>query len=90
MNNINKIKYLDLYKKIKIISNSKRFLILELTSQKAHTITELSTKLELAYNKCSDYLALLYKYGLVNKERVGKEVKITSRIRFKDNTIEFI
>jgi len=90
MSSINKLKHPEIYQKIKTLSNRKRFLILELTDQKECTITELSTKLNLAYNKCSDYLSLLYKYKLISKKRVGKEVKITSRVHFKDNMIEFI
>ena len=89
MSTEHKIKHLELYNKINSIANQKRFAILELTSQKSHTTTELSEKLNLAYNKCADYLALLYKNGLVDKQRKGKIVEITSKVKINDNLIEF-
>ena len=79
----------ELFNKIKLISNRLRFKIIELTQDKEYSITELSSKLKLAYNKCSDYVSLLEKNGLVIKESKGKEVLIRSKVRLGKNKVEF-
>ena len=79
----------ELFNKIKMISNRLRFKIIELTQNNEYSITELSSELGLAYNKCSDYVSLLEKNGLVSKESKGKEVFVKSRIRMGKKNIEF-
>jgi predicted transcriptional regulator len=78
------------YGKIKVISNKPRFRIIELTQEKQLSITELSTMLKLSYTKCADYVTLLEKDGLVEKIRDGKEVRVKSKVKIKDNQIEFL
>ena len=78
-----------LFKKIKLISNSQRFRILELTQDKELNISELSTKLKLAYNKCADYVRMLEQSGLIQKTREGKEAQIKSKVKFASTIVEF-
>jgi len=78
-----------LFRKIKLISNLQRFRILELTQDKELNISELSSKLNLAYNKCADYVRLLEQSGLVQKTREGKEAQIRSKVKFSSTLVEF-
>lgn len=70
----------DIFNKIKIISNRFRFRILELTQNKEINITELGERLNLAYNKCADYVKMLEGNELVIKKKDGKIVLIRSNI----------
>ncbi len=79
----------DLLKKIKLISNEKRFFILLLTQNTSLNITELSSKLNLAYNKCADYVTLLAKHKLVTKTKKGKEIFVKSEVIFECSKIGF-
>ena len=79
----------ELFERIKLLSNSQRFRILELTEAEQLTITELSSKLKLAYNKCADYVTLMEKKGIVEKNKVGKEVKVKSMVKLSHDKIEF-
>jgi len=74
---------------IKLISNRLRFLILELSQKNNPTITELSSKLNLSYTKCSDYVRMLEKKGLIIKTKNGKIVRIKSNVKISDNQIVF-
>ena len=78
-----------LFRKIKLISNPQRFRILELTQDKELNISELSSKLKLAYNKCADYVRMLEQLGLVQKTRDGKEAQIRSKVKFASTIVEF-
>ena len=78
-----------IFEKIKAISNEKRFEIISLTQDKKLSITKLSSKIKLAYNKCSDYVNLLEKLNLINKERIGKETLVSSKVKILKNKIEF-
>ena len=80
---------IELYNKIKVISNKLRFNIIELTQDKTFSITELSSKLNLAYNKCADYVAMLEKNNLIEKIKKGKKTMIKSKVRLKKDRIEF-
>jgi predicted transcriptional regulator len=73
-----------LYKKIKLLSNKKKFEILKATQKDRKNITELSKELNLAYNKCSDYVTALAKEKLVLKVKEGKAVYVTSNIKLSD------
>lgn len=79
----------ELFRRIKVISNSKRFRIIELTQDEQLSITELSSLMKLSYNKCADYVTMLEKEGLVIKTKEGKEIKVKSRVIVKDGVIEF-
>ncbi len=78
-----------IFKKIKLISNSKRFKILELTAKQSMNITDLSSKVSLSYTKCRDYIDELKKNGLVSKVKQGKNVVINSKVKISDNAINF-
>jgi predicted transcriptional regulator len=80
----------ELFRKIKLISNKKRFQIVQLTQENNLSITEISTKLKLAYNKCADYITLLEQEGLVTKTKEGKEIKVKSKVKLGENKIEFV
>jgi predicted transcriptional regulator len=83
------IKNKQLFNKIKIVSNKIRFKIIELTQDNEINITDLSSALRLAYNKTSDYVAILEKQGLIIKNSDGKNVKVKSKIKLSNNQIIF-
>jgi predicted transcriptional regulator len=70
----------NVYKKIRLLSNRKKFGIILATQIDRKNITELSKELKLSYNKCSDYVAALEKEKLIIKEKDGKEVYVKSKI----------
>jgi predicted transcriptional regulator len=72
--------YEKLFKIIKLLSNKKKFDIVTLTQNEKINITQLSKKLKLAYNKCSDYVAELEKDKIIFKVKEGKEVYVKSNI----------
>ena len=75
--------------KLKILSNRFRFKILELTENKKVNLTELSSLLKLSYTKCADYVTMLEKQGLIEKEQEGTKVFVTSKIKIQNNSISF-
>jgi len=77
-----------LYKQIKQLSNKKKFKILELTQEKQKNISELSKELELACNKCSNYVTELENEKLVVKETVGRNVYVKSKVSLSENEIK--
>lgn len=83
------VEKLELFERIKVMSNLQRFRILELTETEQLSITELSSKLRLAYNKCADYVRIMEEKGLIQKTRVGKEVKVRSKVKLYSDKIEF-
>lgn len=74
------LQHLDLFTKIKAISNKKKFKIVELTQHEEIAITVIAKEIKLAYNKCSDYCSKLEKSGLVTKKKNGKEVLVKSNL----------
>jgi DNA-binding transcriptional ArsR family regulator len=78
-----------LFRKIKIISNSKRFKILELTQEKKLSITKLSSSLNLTYTKCSDYVKILENEKLVSKSKDGKNVLVRSNVKISKGNVIF-
>src|SRR3989344_9321102 len=78
----------ELFERIKVISNPLRFRILELTEIEQLSIRELSSKLELAYNKCADYVRMMEQKGLIQKTREGQEVKVRSKVKIYPDKIE--
>lgn len=76
--------------KIRLISNRVRFKILELTQREKLSISELSSALKIAYTKCADYVSMLEKEGLIEKEKKGKEVLVKSNVRIKNENLTFV
>lgn len=73
-----------------MLSNRFRFGIVVATQNDQLSITELSLKLKLSYNKCADYVRMLEQGGLIEKTKVGKEVKVKSRAHLSRSKIEFL
>ncbi len=71
----------EVYKRIKVLSNEKRFKILQLVSEREYTITELSSKLELTYNKSRDYVTIMHSLGLVTKVKKGRNVLVSTKVK---------
>jgi len=69
-----------LFEKIRELSNISKFRIIELTQDKGISITLLAKKVNLAFNKCSNYCAELENLNLIMKEKKGKNVFIKSKI----------
>lgn len=78
-----------LFKKIKVISNKKRFRILELTQDEQLSITKLSSALGLTYTKCSDYVKMLDEGNLVTKTKDGKNILVKSSVKISKDQIIF-
>ncbi len=55
----NRIQNKVVYEKVKVISNSLRFHILELTQVRELIITQLAIALRLSYTKTADYVKML-------------------------------
>jgi predicted transcriptional regulator len=68
------IKNKELFTKIKELSNPSKFHILEVLQNGKINITLLAKKVNLAFNKCSNYCSDLEKKNFVTKEREGKNV----------------
>lgn len=82
--------YETIFNKIRLLSNRFRFKIIEVTQNQQITIIELSRKLKLSYTKCADYVALLEKYGLIEKIKEGKYTKVRSKAKITSDKIEFM
>ena len=78
-----------LFKKIKQLSNEKKFRIIELTQKEPLDITSLSKEIKIAFNKCSNYCTQLEENGLVEKQREGKNTLIKSKVYFPKKSIVF-
>ncbi len=78
-----------LFRKIKQLSNEKKFKIIELTQKNYLDISSLSKKIEIAFNKCSNYCTQLEKNGLVEKQRKGKNTLVKSKVNFMKNSLMF-
>ena len=79
----------EFFELIKLISNRQRFRMLELSINNQPTITELSSKLNLSYNKCAEYSKLLEKAKVIEKIKDGKNVRIKAKVKFLRNSIIF-
>jgi len=69
-----------LFEKICELSNISKFRIIELTQNKETSVTQLAKKVNLAFNKCSNYCTELENHGLIIKEKKGKNVLVKSKI----------
>jgi predicted transcriptional regulator len=78
----------NLYKRIKLLSNKKKFDIVKITQKERKNISELSKELKLAYNKCSDYVAELEKDKMILKIKEGKEVYVKSNLILSDDELK--
>jgi len=78
-----------IFEKVKLLSNPARFKVLEITQTEGKNITEIGKYLKISYKRSSEYVAKMEKLGLVKKVREGKEVKVTSRVKFTKSSIEF-
>lgn len=83
------MEYVALFRKIKQLSNEKKFRIVELTQKKPLDISTLSKKIKIAFNKCSNYCTQLEKEGLVKKHRSGKNTLVDSKVYFIKNSLMF-
>ena len=79
----------EIFNKIRIMSNMFRFRILELTQNKEINITQLGEELNLAYNKCADYVKMLEDNKLITKRKEGKNVLVKSNIKINKERINF-
>lgn len=68
-----------LFEKICKLSNISKFKIIELTQNKEISVTLLAKKVNLAFNKCSNYCTELENFNLVAKEKKGKNVFVKSK-----------
>jgi len=78
-----------LLKRIKELGNKSKFGIIELTQNNELSVKELSKKIRLAYNKCSNYCSQLENLGLISKRKDGKEVFIKSKTNLTEASINF-
>ena len=68
------------------LSNEKRIKIIELCSNKEHTITELSKELKLNYSITVEYVSMLEKVNLVKKNRnEDRTVSVKSLIKLSNS-----
>ncbi|MEK6850066.1 MAG: hypothetical protein AABX85_00660 [Nanoarchaeota archaeon] len=70
----------ELFKKICELSNISKFRIIEVTQNKELSITLLAKKVNLAFNKCSNYCTDLESHDFIIKERKGKNIFVKSKI----------
>jgi len=77
------------YERVKVISNALRFHILELTQTRELSITQLAASLHLSYTKTADYVKMLEDLELITKSKMGKEVKVRSRVMIKSDVLIF-
>lgn len=69
-----------LFEKIRELSNPSKFRILEVLQNGGLNITILAKKVNLAFNKCSNYCTELEKKNFVIKEKTGKKVFVNSNL----------
>ena len=79
----------EIYKKIKQLSNDKKFKIIELTQDNTLDIGSLAKEVKIAFNKCSNYCTQLQKEGLIEKIKDGKNILVKSKVFFSENSIKF-
>ena len=78
-----------IFRKIKQLSNEKKFKIIELTKEKPLDIGSLSKAVKIAFNKCSNYCTQLEKKGLIEKTREGKNTLVRSKVSISEDSINF-
>lgn len=78
-----------IFKKIKQLSNDKKFKIIELTQKDSLDIGSLAKEIRIAFNKCSNYCTQLEKEGLIEKTKEGKNTLVKSKVEISMNSINF-
>lgn len=78
-----------IFKKVKQLSNDKKFKIIELTQKEPLDIGSLAKEIKIAFNKCSNYCSQLEKEGLIEKTKEGKNTLVKSKVSFSNNSINF-
>lgn len=84
-----KVKNEKLFIKIRELSNPSKFKILEIIQDKEMNVTSLAKKVNLAFNKCSNYCTQLENNKLLIKERDGKSVFVKSNFDMKKLSNQF-
>ena len=79
----------EIFEKVKLLSNPARFKVIEITQTEGKNITEIGKYLKISYKRSSEYVAKMEKLELVKKTKDGKEVEVTSRVKFSKSHIEF-
>lgn len=79
----------EIFRKIKQLSNEKKFRIIELTQKGSLDIGSLTKEIKIAFNKCSNYCTQLEKEGLIEKTKEGKNTLVKSKVSFSDKSIFF-
>lgn len=79
----------EIFKKIKQLSNEKKFKIIELTQKNSLDISSLAKEIKISFNKCSNYCTQLEKDGLIQKTKEGKNTLVKSKIDILKNSIIF-
>lgn len=77
------VKNKELFSKIKELSNPSKFKILEVLQNEKMSVTFLAKKVNLAFNKCSNYCSDLEKNNFLTKEKDGKNVFVKSDFDLK-------
>lgn len=78
-----KVKNQKLFRKVKELSNPSKFKILEILQEEKISITLLAKKVNLAFNKCSNYCTDLEKNNFLIKEKQGKNVLVKGNLDMK-------
>lgn len=78
-----KVKNQKLFRKIKELSNPSKFKILEILQEEKISITTLAKKVDLAFNKCSNYCTDLEKSNFLIKEKQGKNVFVKTNLNLQ-------
>jgi len=78
------VKNKELFTKIKELSNPSKFRILEIIENGKMSVTLLAKKVNLAFNKCSNYCSQMEKVNILTKEKKGKNVFVKSRLEIKE------
>ena len=77
------VKNKELFSNIKEFSNPSKFKILEVLQNEKMSVTFLAKKVNLAFNKCSNYCSDLEKNNFLTKEKDGKNVFVKSDFDLK-------
>ena len=80
---------ISLFKKVKQLSNEKKFRVIELIQKNSLNISKISKEINISFNKCSNYCTQLEKEGLIEKRKEGKNTLVKSKIIIKENSLIF-
>jgi len=77
------VKNKELFSKIKELSNPSKFKILEVLQNGKMSVTPLAKKVNLAFNKCSNYCSDLEKNNFLIKEKDKKNVFVKTNLNLQ-------